>query len=290
MQSSPPPSSRPAPLALAPRRSPASVSRMSDRGAATSLLNASRADTALHYCERPVLLLHGFLATPVVLSTLAARLHRSGYCAHAVQLGGLLGRFNALPIEEVARVVAERVEQLMQSHRRERIDLVGHSEGGLIGRYYVQRLDGAHRVRHLITLGTPHRGTVWAYAGYLLGRVVPSLPQMAPGSPFLHALTDESFPRGVRLTSIYSRWDSICPPSSCRLESHRHAHLKNVEVARVGHIEFLLSAQISSIIGRELESAEPPCLRRPPFAGAASRRPQVAARLEPRGRSAARAA
>jgi hypothetical protein len=42
----------------------------------------------------------------------------------------LLGRFNALPIEEVARVVADRVEQLVQIHRRERIDVVGRSAGG----------------------------------------------------------------------------------------------------------------------------------------------------------------
>jgi len=136
--------------------------------------------------------------------------------------------------------------------------VVGHSAGGLIGRYYVQRLDGAHRVRHLVTLGTPHRGTFWAYAGYLLGSLVPSLPQMAPGSPLLRTLTDESFPRGVRLTSVYSRSDSICPPSSCRLESQRRPHLKNVEVGRVGHLEFLFSARISSIISRELESAAPP--------------------------------
>ncbi len=79
-----------------------------------------------------------------------------------------------------ARVVAERVERLIRHHPRERIDLVGHSEGGLIGRYYVQKLNGAHRVRHLVTLGTPHRGTPWASSGYLVGRVLPSLRQ-SPG-------------------------------------------------------------------------------------------------------------
>jgi pimeloyl-ACP methyl ester carboxylesterase len=127
-----------------------------------------------------MLLLHGFLATPRVLDGLAARLGRSGYCTHHVDLAGLFGRFNARPVEELVRVVAERVEQLIRHHPRERIDLVGHSEGGLIGRYYVQKLNGAHRVRHLVTLGTPHRGTPWAYSGYLVGRVLPSLGQ-SPG-------------------------------------------------------------------------------------------------------------
>jgi hypothetical protein len=71
------------------------------------------------------------------------RLARSGYSAHRVDLGGLLGRFNTLPVETLAQVVADRVEQLARNYLCERIELVGHSEGDLIGRYYVQKLSGA---------------------------------------------------------------------------------------------------------------------------------------------------
>ena len=236
-----------------------------------------------------MLLVHGFLATPGVLHALAARLGRSGYCTHHVDLGGLFGRFNARPVEELARVVAERVEQLIRHHPRERIDLVGHSEGGLIGRYYVQKLNGARRVRHLVTLGTPHRGTPWAYTGYLVGRVLPSLRQMAPGSPLLRDLTDDTFPDNVRLTSIYSQRDPFCPPSSCRLEDNRGAHLKNIEVARAGHVAFLYSARIASVIRRELESMEPPGAGKYRFASAGSPWP-VAATVDQRAPSPARAA
>jgi pimeloyl-ACP methyl ester carboxylesterase len=88
----------------------------------------------LHHSERPILLLHGFLATARAVGWLADRLGRSGYYAHHVELGGLFGRFNTRPMEEPARVVAERVEQLARDHRCQRIDLVGHSAGGLIGR------------------------------------------------------------------------------------------------------------------------------------------------------------
>src|SRR5207253_8054086 len=105
--------------------------------------------SSAHGCKRPMLLVHGFLATPRVVGWLAGRLSRLGYCPHGVDLGGLFGRFNARPVEELAGVVADRVEQLAREHRRERIDLVGHSEGGLIGRYYIQKLDGTRRVRHL---------------------------------------------------------------------------------------------------------------------------------------------
>jgi triacylglycerol lipase len=209
-----------------------------------------------HRCENPVLLLHGFLATPRAVSGLAARLSRAGYCTYSGDLGGLFGRFNALPIEEVARAVAARVERLLRDHRLQHIDVVGHSEGGLIGRYYIQKLGGASRVRHLVTLGTPHRGTFWAYSGYVLRRSLPSLSQMAPGSRLLGELSDDTFPRAVRLTSIYAQGDALCPPASCRLEVRLGGHLKNVEVSRGGHLEFLFRRRFASIVESELESVQ----------------------------------
>jgi len=80
---------------------------------------------------------------------------------------------------------------------------------------------------------------------------------MAPGSPLLRNLDDDGFPTSVRLTSIYSQRDSLCPPLSCRLEVFGAPHLKNVEVKRGGHLGLLFSAEIPSIISRELESVQP---------------------------------
>src|SRR5262245_6195389 len=88
---------------------------------------------------------------------------------------------------------------------------------------------------------------------------------MAPGSPLLRDLADVSFPAGVRLTSIYSQRDSVCPPSSCRLEVCQAPHLKNVEVTRGGHLALLTSGTIPSIICHELESTETPVPARPRF-------------------------
>jgi triacylglycerol esterase/lipase EstA (alpha/beta hydrolase family) len=210
-----------------------------------------------HRCENPLLLLHGFLATPHAVSGLAARLSRAGYCTYLVDLGGLFGRFNALPIEDVARAVAARVERLLRDHRLQHIDVLGHSKGGLIGRYYIQKLGGATRVRHLVTLGTPHRGTPWAYSGYALRHILPSLSQMAPGSGLLAELADATFPRTVRLTSIYSKRDALCPPASCRLEIGLGGHLRNVEVSDGGHLEFLFRKRFASIVESELASVQP---------------------------------
>src|SRR5437870_13355800 len=99
----------------------------------------------------------------------------------------------------MACILAERVEQLACDHPGERIDLVGHSQGGLVGRYYVQKLNGAHRVRHLVTLGTPHRGTPWARSWHLVGRTLPSLRTMDTGAQIIRELTVECFPVSIRM-------------------------------------------------------------------------------------------
>jgi triacylglycerol esterase/lipase EstA (alpha/beta hydrolase family) len=64
-----------------------------------------------------------------------------------------------------------------------RVDMVTHSMGGLVSRFYLQHLGGARRVDRLITLGTPHHGTHAA-------TFVPSalVRQLEPGSPFLRHL------------------------------------------------------------------------------------------------------
>src|SRR5438445_7640494 len=81
----------------------------------TRVTTASFASSGLRPLQcgrRPILLLHGFLATPRALGRLAVRLRWSGYRAHCVDLGGLFGRFNTRTVEEMACILAERVEQL----------------------------------------------------------------------------------------------------------------------------------------------------------------------------------
>jgi len=47
------------------------------------------------------------------------------------------------------------------------VNLVGHSKGGLVSRYYIENLSGSAYVPRLVTLGTPHFGSDWATFGDL---------------------------------------------------------------------------------------------------------------------------
>jgi triacylglycerol lipase len=112
-------------------------------------------------------------------------------------------------------LLAKQLEGFINRHLGETttLDLVGFSMGGLVTRYYMQRLGGIDRVEHYVTLSAPHRGTIAAYFTGKAGCV-----QMRPNSNFLRDLqSDVTMLAKVKFTSIWTAWDGIILPahSSC---------------------------------------------------------------------------
>ncbi|MBU8899252.1 permease [Corallococcus sp. H22C18031201] len=205
-------------------------------------------------CARPVLLLHGFLSTHRVLEVLEHRLRRDGYCVWTLHLGGMLDRLNIQGVDELAHRVRGKVERLYTRHPdMGPLTIIGHSKGGLIGHYYVKRLGGDTRVRSLVTLGTPHRGSKLAYLGCMtLGWASRAMWQLTPVSPFIKHLSVGAFPRDVRLVSIYSRADAVAPWPSAVLHVDGQPNVFNLEVPGVSHGELLTKRSVYEVIRREL--------------------------------------
>jgi triacylglycerol lipase len=205
----------------------------------------------------PVLLLHGFLSTPRALGPLARRLERDGFRVFSVGLGdaGRLGTRRR--IDELARLVRDEVERIYaRNPGMQRLIVIGHSQGGLIASWWVKRLGGHRRVRTLVTLGTPHRGTRMAWAGIFLAWLMPSIVEMLPGSRFMRRLRDTAWPARVGLVSIWSRRDRVAPWPSAVVEA-RGAHVRNVEV-EARHGDYLLKKRIYRAVLRELRRGEVP--------------------------------
>jgi triacylglycerol esterase/lipase EstA (alpha/beta hydrolase family) len=204
-------------------------------------------------CPRPVLLLYGFLSTRRTFEVLERRLRRDGYCVWSINLGGLFDAFNTYGIDRSAEKVREKVERLYSRYDLGPLSIIGHSKGGLIGRYYVKRLGGDKRVRNLITLATPHNGSPTAYLGVAtMGLFAKSVWQMTPMSPFIRRLKMGAFPKNVRFVSIYSKGDRASPFPCCMIEPHGNPDLVNIEVPDVSHRDFLLRRPVYQIIRREL--------------------------------------
>jgi triacylglycerol lipase len=112
-----------------------------------------------------------------------------------------------LPLENLAQQLAAFIETICST--KEPIDLVGFSLGGIISRYYLQRLGGLARMQRLVTISAPHHGTMIAY---LSDR--PGCRQLRPHHPFLQDLnSDLEQLRQVQHTSIWTLFDGMIVPA-----------------------------------------------------------------------------
>ena len=129
----------------------------------------------------------------------------------------------------------------------DRIHVVGHSLGGLVARYYVQRLGGDARVHTLVTLGTPHSGTVPAYFLPLrLGR------QLRPGSDLMTELAGPAPGCRTRFLAFWSDLDQMMMPKSAAMLRHPDLTARNIRVRGVGHLSFAIDRRVVHEIGVEL--------------------------------------
>jgi triacylglycerol lipase len=179
----------------------------------------------------PVVLLQGFFSSEGVLHPLEKFLRQNGRDVVTLDLGF----FNTQDIRKSARLLSYKIERIMdhycQKHDFEKIDIIGHSMGGLIGLYYVKNLGGHRTVDKLVTLGTPFNGTWLAAAGILpLGWFSRGVWQMLPTSNFLQKMQEhEERAHETEIISISGKYDSIIPPQA--------AHLSGAinEIIPVGH-------------------------------------------------------
>lgn len=200
----------------------------------------------------PVVLLPGFCAPSRSLVALERRITRE---LGRPALRFPLARGPLLPAVDVRRS-AERAEALLDRLEQERgidyVDVVGHSFGGLVAAYWLKRIDRGRRIRRVVTLGTPHGGTPFAWQGaLLLGLVIRAAWQMIPGSALLRELEANPVPNGSELIAIASRDDGLVPTRCARAaEAPRQ---RSVELARVGHLDFLWSRAAFRLVATALE-------------------------------------
>jgi pimeloyl-ACP methyl ester carboxylesterase len=183
----------------------------------------------------PIVLLHGIVDNRSIFTVLRRSLRRRGFGRVVTLNYGVV----TADVRSLAEMLALRVEQLCQETGYERVHVVGHSLGGLVARYYVQRLGGDARVHTLVTLGTPHEGTYVAHAvPHRLCR------QLRPGSDLMRELRGPAYGCRTRFVCLYSDMDQIIVPhSSGRLE-HPNLVTRNVLVSGVGHLSLPIHGRV----------------------------------------------
>ncbi len=163
--------------------------------------------------QLPVVLVHGIWNTARIFGPLKAHLERQGCTVYALSMKPNNGD---APLEVLAEQVAAFIDSTLGLQQP--FDLIGFSMGGLISRYYVQRLGGLARVRRFITVSAPHRGTWLGLLSHRRG-----VRQMRPGSPFLSSLNlDIHQLQSIAFISLWTPFDLlILPPWSSDLSGER---------------------------------------------------------------------
>jgi triacylglycerol lipase len=165
-----------------------------------------------------VILVHGFKDTSAKMQPMARYIRTAGWEVHTPTLEPSWGQAT---IEDLAQQLADYLDANIAQDQR--VDLVGFSMGGIVCRYYLQRMGGLERVGRFISISTPHRGTVMANLvphGFLRR---PGITQLTLNSVFLQELNKDAAALGrIRFTSLWTPLDlMILPASSSRMKVGR---------------------------------------------------------------------
>lgn len=165
----------------------------------------------------PVLLLHGYLATRGSLHLLERRLSERGHLVFTYRIGPL----HIGGIRESAGLIARKVEALVTQTPVKKVNIVGHSMGGLVGLYYVKCLGGRDRVNKLLMIGSPLGGTWSALLTLVTAPLGRATVELLPSSPVLRELRERPMPASVDVVTIAGARDFFAPVESSHLEGAR---------------------------------------------------------------------
>ncbi|MDU7511557.1 MAG: alpha/beta fold hydrolase [Corynebacterium sp.] len=203
----------------------------------------------------PVVLLHGTYNNAGVWKSLIPMLKDQGACVWAFDYGADdVSLQNASPstkaisdLDDAAEEIARHVDYVRAVTGAEKVDLVGHSQGGTHIKTYTQMYGGAEHVARAVALGGNFHGTTLNGQGETLSKFIAFAPHLAAflastagiqqvvGSEFmkrLNALPDTA--PGVLYTSIYSPGDTtVTPNSSSQLALGDGADVVNLDLGEV---------------------------------------------------------
>lgn len=203
--------------------------------------------------RRPIVLLHGFAGWSRTLLPLEHFLKRT-LSREVVRLNLGLGLES---LDVAAARAGAAIERIAAAHPGQRIDVVGHSMGGVVASRLLKIVDRGARIGSVITLGAPHRGTPLALAALrLLGRFGPSLAQMVPGCRFLAELERAPVPEDCALYSMAGLADLVVPAPCARLP--RRARHYNRVLQKADHWDLVFDSDAQRAIARLLHGRTTP--------------------------------
>ncbi len=177
----------------------------------------------------PVILVHGTFANEALSwQALSPMLADAGYCVYGLNYGEnsmTLGHFFGLAsVESSAQQLSDFVNKVLQSTGASKVDMVGHSQGGMMPRYYIKNLGGASKVNMLVGIAPSNHGSTadgltsvlqfFQQFGFSLSDVgCDACTEQEQGSTFLQNLNSGGDTvSGPKYVVIESKYDEVITP------------------------------------------------------------------------------
>jgi len=180
--------------------------------------------------KAPIILIPGLFGTWRFLKFIADFLSLRGYPMYVIE--DL--KHHHRPVPESAQIVRKFIEEKDLWD----VVIVGHSKGGLVGKFILAFLNTDQRVRRVIAIATP-------FGGSRMARIVPIKPirELVPESPMIDMLRQHAEVND-KIVSIFGVFDNhVLPVESCRLEGAR-----NIQIEEHGHHAILASKKLREVI------------------------------------------
>ena len=232
---------------------------------------------------RPVVLLHGLSSTRSEhWGYMSPRIADAGYCVFAITYG-LDPITRAWPyrpggtidIRESARELRAFVAEVLAATGARRVDIVGHSEGTIMPRWYLERLGGRRYVKRFVALTPLWRGTDLAFTATLRDALAPwglsqplvdafaetlceACTQALRGSRFLRNLNrdGEAIP-GIKHTNIVTATDELVVPYTSGIMADGGKNIVLQDVCPANFNEHILVANDPVVLQLFLNALDP---------------------------------
>jgi pimeloyl-ACP methyl ester carboxylesterase len=158
----------------------------------------------------PVILVHGTFGDMTVSWNLfSPALHRAGYCVYALDLV----RRGMAPMDQSADKLAAFIDEVLTRTGASKVSLVGHSQGGMLGRYVARFRGKLDVIDDIVGLAPSSHGTTNPLAPPLGGLGCPACAEQAAGSAFMKKLNaGVEAPPPPSYTVISTRYDEVVTP------------------------------------------------------------------------------
>ena len=193
--------------------------------------------------RNPIILIHGLWNTADIFSSITLKLDQLGIEYFAPTLNHQYGMTSII---ELAKLLNDLI--LEKYGLEKKLDILGFSMGGIIGRYWIKKFNGYKRTRSFITVGSPHNGT-------LASQLIPKYPfrgisEMKINSLLLRDLSNYDYLlNGINCISFFTYWDLMVFPGwranlnsgeKISLEIYKHKNLVRNPIAVERIIERLI--------------------------------------------------